>query len=48
MRDHPACKECVLREDCLLRESDDVESCQDVREYEIEIINNTIRKDDTK
>jgi len=34
---HPACKECVLSgNDCLLQQNDDVESCEDVREYDLE------------
>ena len=35
----PACKDCVLSGgQCLLQENDDVESCEDVREYELEQI----------
>lgn len=34
MMDHEACKDCVLRSDCLFRKSDDVESCGDVIDAE--------------
>ena len=34
---HSACKECVLSGgECLLQSNDDVESCEDVREYDLE------------
>jgi len=37
----PACKDCVLSGgECLFQSSDDVESCEDVREYELEKIKN--------
>ena len=37
MENHPACKECVLSGgECLLQGNDDVESCEDVREYDLE------------
>lgn len=35
MRYSPACKYCVLNYDCLLQDNDDVESCEDVIEYEL-------------
>lgn len=38
---HPACEECVMDGDeCLLQENNDVESCQDVREYDLEGLEN--------
>ena len=31
---HKACEDCVLDGDCLFQKADDVESCQDVRDYD--------------
>ncbi len=37
---HPACKDCVLSgSECLLQGNSDVESCEDVREYDLERMN---------
>ncbi len=37
METHKACKECVLNYNgCLLQENDDTESCEDVRKYELD------------
>ena len=34
---HPACLDCVLSGgECLLQGNDDVESCEDVREYDLD------------
>lgn len=36
MRQHPACEDCVLTNGrCLLQNTDDVESCEDVREWNL-------------
>jgi hypothetical protein len=36
MNRHPACQECVLDYSCLLQRDDDIESCEDVREYDLD------------
>ena len=36
MNRHEVCKECVMDHSCLLQEHDDVESCQDYLEWDIE------------
>ena len=30
---HPACRECVLNNECLLQDNGDVEDCQDVIDW---------------
>lgn len=35
MRDHEACRDCVLCRSCLLRDNDHVEDCQDVQEWDM-------------
>jgi hypothetical protein len=34
MENHQACWECVLNGDCLFQNNSDVESCDDVKDYE--------------
>lgn len=34
MHYHPACKDCVCKDECLFRLHDDVESCGDVQDYD--------------
>jgi len=34
MHNHKACRKCVSDGSCLLQDNDEVEECQDVKEYE--------------
>ncbi len=33
---HKVCSECVLNNDCLFQDDNDVESCEDIQNYEME------------
>lgn len=46
MRYHKACNDCVMNHQCLLQDHNDVEECEDVRDFELNESKNKESKND--